>query len=52
MIKRVSEWTEQEVVRIEGEVKFPGEYPIQRGETMRSLIDAGGWPDLDGLRAG
>ena len=42
VIKRVSEWTEQEVVRIEGEVKFPGEYPIQRGETMRSLIERAG----------
>ncbi len=29
-------------VKIEGEVKFPGEYPIQRGETMRSLIARAG----------
>jgi protein involved in polysaccharide export with SLBB domain len=42
VIKRVSEWTEQEVVRIEGEVKFPGDYPIHRGETMRSLIARAG----------
>jgi polysaccharide biosynthesis/export protein len=42
VVKRVSEWTEQEVVRVEGEVKFPGEYPIQRGETMRSLIARAG----------
>jgi polysaccharide export outer membrane protein len=42
VVKRVSEWTEQEVVTVEGEVRFPGVYPIKRGETMRSLIARAG----------
>jgi protein involved in polysaccharide export with SLBB domain len=42
VIKQVSEWTQQEVVTLEGEVKFPGAYPIQRGETMRSLLTRAG----------
>ena len=42
VVKQVSEWTEQEVVTVEGEVKFPGVYPIKRGETMRSLIARAG----------
>lgn len=47
VIKKISEWTQQEVVRLEGEVRFPGDYPIQRGETMRSVIErAGGLTSL------
>jgi protein involved in polysaccharide export with SLBB domain len=42
VVKQVSEWTQQEVVTVEGEVKFPGVYPIKRGETMRSLIARAG----------
>ena len=42
VIKQVSEWTQQEGVTVEGEVKFPGDYPIKRGETMRSLIERAG----------
>ena len=30
-----------------GEVRFPGRYPIQRGETLRSVMErAGGLTDL------
>ena len=47
VVKQVSEWSQREVVRLEGEVRFPGEYPIARGETMRSLIArAGGLTSL------
>jgi protein involved in polysaccharide export with SLBB domain len=47
VVKQISEWSEREVVRLEGEVRFPGEYPIARGETMRSLIArAGGLTSL------
>ena len=47
VIKQISEWSEQETVRLEGEVRFPGEYPIERGETMRSVIArAGGLTSL------
>jgi protein involved in polysaccharide export with SLBB domain len=42
VVKQVSEWTQQETVTVEGEVKFPGVYPIKRGETMRSLIARAG----------
>ncbi|MBP6106647.1 MAG: SLBB domain-containing protein [Steroidobacteraceae bacterium] len=42
VVKQVSEWTQQEAVTVEGEVKFPGVYPIKRGETMRSLIARAG----------
>jgi protein involved in polysaccharide export with SLBB domain len=47
VVKEISEWSRQETVRLEGEVKFPGEYPIERGETLRHVIDrAGGLTSL------
>jgi len=52
VVKQISEWSAQEVVRLEGEVRFPGEYPISRGETLRSLIArAGGLTQLGYPRA-
>jgi polysaccharide biosynthesis/export protein len=42
VVKAISEWSAQETVRLEGEVRFPGEYPIARGETLRSLIGRAG----------
>ena len=42
VIKEISQWTEQETVRLEGQVRFPGEYPIERGETLRSVIARAG----------
>jgi protein involved in polysaccharide export with SLBB domain len=46
-VKEVPEWSEQEKVTLAGEVRFPGVYPIQRGETMRSVLDrAGGLTSL------
>ncbi|MGE0114277.1 MAG: SLBB domain-containing protein [Steroidobacteraceae bacterium] len=46
-IKEVSQWGEHEQVVLQGEVRFPGTYPIQRGETLRSVIArAGGLTDL------
>lgn len=46
-IREIPDWRGQETVRIDGEVRFPGVYPIQRGETMRSVIErAGGLTDL------
>jgi polysaccharide biosynthesis/export protein len=41
-VKEVPEWSEQEQVTLVGEVRFPGTYPIQRGETLRSLLDRAG----------
>lgn len=47
MIKEVPLWAAQEEVEIRGEVKFPGRYPIHRGETLRSVMQrAGGITDL------
>ncbi len=42
VIKEISQWTAQETVRLEGQVRFPGEYPIERGETLRSVIARAG----------
>jgi polysaccharide export outer membrane protein len=47
VIKEVPLWAEQEEVEIRGEVRFPGRYPIHRGETLRSVMArAGGLTDL------
>ena len=46
VIKEVPDWRQQESVLVRGEVRFPGTYPIRRGETMSSLIErAGGLTD-------
>jgi polysaccharide export outer membrane protein len=46
-IKEVPEWSEQQQVTLLGEVRFPGVYPIQRGETLRSVMNrAGGLTSL------
>ncbi len=46
-VKEVPEWSEQEQITLLGEVRFPGNYPIQRGETLRSVLDrAGGLTSL------
>jgi polysaccharide biosynthesis/export protein len=37
-IKEISAWGEQEVVTLRGEVRFPGQYAIKRGETLKSVI--------------
>jgi len=47
MIKEVPLWGAQEEVEIAGEVRFPGRYPIHRGETLQSVMArAGGLTDL------
>jgi polysaccharide biosynthesis/export protein len=51
IIKEVPLWASQEEVEISGEVKFPGRYPIHRGETLRSVMArAGGFTDLAFLK--
>jgi protein involved in polysaccharide export with SLBB domain len=42
VVKEISQWSAQESVRLEGQVRFPGEYPIERGETLRSVIARAG----------
>jgi len=47
VIKEIPLWGAQEEVEIRGEVKFPGRYPIHRGETLREVMQrAGGLTDL------
>ncbi|MEM6808735.1 MAG: SLBB domain-containing protein [Pseudomonadota bacterium] len=46
-IREIPEWRGQETVAVEGEVRFPGTYPIKRGETLVSVIQrAGGLTEL------
>jgi len=46
-IKQVPQWAQQESISLEGEVRFPGRYAIQRGETLAAVIRrAGGLTDL------
>jgi protein involved in polysaccharide export with SLBB domain len=47
VIRETPDWGGQESMTIAGEVRFPGTYPIRRGETLRSVIErAGGLTDL------
>jgi polysaccharide biosynthesis/export protein len=41
-VKELPEWGEQEQITLQGEVRFPGVYPISRGETLRSVLDRAG----------
>jgi polysaccharide export outer membrane protein len=41
-IKELPEWSARESVTLRGEVRFPGTYPIRRGETLRSVIERAG----------
>jgi protein involved in polysaccharide export with SLBB domain len=52
-IKEVPAWGELEQVTLRGEVKFPGTYPIWRGETLKALVErAGGGADRSRLPPG
>jgi protein involved in polysaccharide export with SLBB domain len=42
VIRETPEWREQESITISGEVRFPGTYPIRRGETLKSVIERAG----------
>ncbi|MCF6337947.1 MAG: SLBB domain-containing protein, partial [Gammaproteobacteria bacterium] len=41
-IKRLPNWTAQRVVEVIGEVRFPGSYPVKRGETLLELLERAG----------
>ncbi len=46
-IKELPSWSNTEQIALRGEVRFPGTYPIQRGETLRSVISrAGGLTEM------
>ncbi|NND65426.1 MAG: hypothetical protein HKM24_05630 [Gammaproteobacteria bacterium] len=45
-VKRVPSWDEERVVDIDGEVRFPGRYPIEQGESLSSVVQrAGGFTE-------
>ncbi len=45
-VRQVTDWREQETVTLRGEVRFPGTYPIRKGETLLSVLErAGGLTD-------
>ena len=47
VIKEVPDWSKPEIIEILGAVRFPGKYPVLRGETLHSvLVRAGGVTDL------
>ena len=41
-IQQLPNYGEKETITIEGEVRFPGEYTIQRGETLSQVIERAG----------
>jgi polysaccharide biosynthesis/export protein len=50
-IRSIPDWTLYTVVKIEGEIKFPGNYAIKKGETLSSVLArAGGFTDKAYLR--
>ncbi|WP_016953994.1 SLBB domain-containing protein [Catenovulum agarivorans] len=46
LVKKIPEWRDHETVTLMGEFKFPGNYTINKGETLAQLIQrAGGFTD-------
>lgn len=46
VVKETPDWREQQSVTLVGEVRFPGTYPIRKGETLSSVVArAGGLTD-------
>lgn len=51
LVKRIPEWREVRFVTVSGEVRFPGNYTVGKGEKLSSLIErAGGFTDKAYLR--
>jgi polysaccharide biosynthesis/export protein len=42
LIKETPDWTDLESVTLSGEVRFPGTYPIRRGETLHEVLQRAG----------
>lgn len=42
LIKGATDWEKQTQVTLEGEVRFPGVYPIRKGESLREVLERAG----------
>jgi len=42
IVKKIPEWGESIQVTLNGEVRFPGVYPVKRGETIGQLLERAG----------
>lgn len=42
LVQETPDWGGQQTVTLRGEVRFPGTYPIRRGETLREVLDRAG----------
>lgn len=51
-IRPIPEWQTNRTITVQGEVKFPGTYPIGKGERLASVLErAGGYTDRAYLRS-
>ena len=41
-VRRLPQWNEKQTITLEGEVRFPGEYPITQGETLAQILKRAG----------
>ena len=41
-VKQLARWVRQDVIEVRGEVRFPGEYPVGKGERLSSVIERAG----------
>jgi polysaccharide biosynthesis/export protein len=47
VIKKTPQWEDPGLIELKGELRYPGKYPIHRGETLSSALRrAGGFTDL------
>lgn len=51
-VKEVTDWGEQHTVTVQGEVRFPGDYPIRKGETLQSVVERAGGLTAEAFPAG
>ena len=42
VVKETPDWREKESITLKGEVRFPGVYPIRKGETLSSVVARAG----------
>lgn len=41
-IKRIPDWQEKRIIKLAGEVVFPGSYELQKGETLNNVLQRAG----------